>query len=299
MNRIAYALTVVLGLFFLVSGIGKILDVSEFRELLFAYGVPNALTIIAAPIPPLEILLGLTLILRGPTRILLIVSTAVLVGFTAAFAYAHFVQGVVDCGCFGRIDVLQTSPTLSFGRNALLISLCIYLLLTASKSSRFVMSKWQWRLLVVSGALAFTLAGASSVQPLYQPDHPYLNELVNSTELRDFLALSPDSTYLIFLLSTNCASCWDAVENVKAYKSDGVVDEIIGLTYGDEIDIMEFRDRFQPNFELHAIEKESFSELARQTPTVYYVQSGVIKHVQVNNVMSAARFYEETLAEID
>ena len=61
----------------------------------------------------------------------------------------------------------------------------------------------------------------------------------------------------------------------------------------------EFRDRFQPNFELHAIEKESFSELARQTPTVYYVQSGVIKHVQVNNVMSAARFYEETLAEID
>lgn len=299
MNLRVNFLAVLLGIFFVVSGIGKILDVSAFRDIVFAYGIPYAWSILAVPIPALEIVLGVALLLNGPSRILVFISAATLILFTFAFAYAHFAEGVEDCGCFGRLTVLESSPLVSFGRNAILIAIALYLMKITSSSNRFSMSTWKWVVMACVGAVAFLASGMSSVQPLYTPEHPFLNKKIAETPVADLVNISPDSTYLIFALSTSCGSCWDAVENVKAYKRMGVVHEIYGLSYGDEIDLLEFNDRFEPNFEIKIVERELFDSLIEQTPTAFFVQNGVIESIQTARVMSAARFYEEGLSGSD
>ncbi|MFQ5652178.1 MAG: MauE/DoxX family redox-associated membrane protein [bacterium] len=296
-NLLPEAATVVLGLFFLLSGIGKILDVHAFRATLLAYGFPEEWTAVAAAVPPLEILLGLLLMFKRRSGRLAVVSLAALALFTLAFVYAHFAEGVQDCGCFGRISALQTSPILSISRNVILLGLALFLWKRSHPGAIFVLPTWQWTTLACVGAFAFTLSGISSVQPLSHPEHPFLHQKVAETPLSELFTASPDSTYLIFAYSGTCGSCWDAAENVKAYKRLAIVDEIYGFTYGDDADLMVFEDSFEPNFRTTILDKETFETLTFETPTAFFIQDGVVKSVQKGRIMSPVRFYEDGLRQ--
>ncbi len=284
-----------LGLFFIVSGVGKMLDVNSFKSALELYGVPGWLTVVAIPIPSLEILLGLALLFNGPARSLVLASLLSLIFFTLAFAYGHFVQGVQDCGCFGRLTVLQSSPIASFLRNAALILFCLYLYRVKQRKEPRPLAGWQWLTLAVAGALAFMLSGISSVTPLLQSGPSFLHKQISATPLVHYIEPEAVSPYVIFAYSTSCSSCWDAIENVKTYKETGLVQKIYGLTYGDEIDLLEFEERFASNFGSKRIDPDSFNALVAQTPTLFYIENGEVRDVQTLTVMSAARFLEERL----
>lgn len=292
-----YLPTVILALFFILSGFGKLLDVASFRNLLQVYGFTEGMTLIAVPLPPLEIILGMALLYLGNRKNLIVISLISLVGFTGAFGYAYFFEGVEDCGCFGGLSALQTSPWLSFTRNFILLALCGYLYKTAGETAALSMTRTKWRMLVILGSVAFMASGISSVKPLFVPQNPSLNAQVAETELGQVVAVSSDSTYLFFAYSVSCSHCWDAIENVKTYKETGLVDEIIGLTDGLEIDLMDFEDRFQPNFSTKIIDGELFAKLAPNTPAAYFVQNGVVKNVQNTHIYSAASFMEYVMQE--
>ena len=105
----------VLGVFFLASGVGKVVDVPAFMEVLKAYGLTGGIVpFLALSVPPLEVLLGLALLTGHAGRGMGLLSAVLLMGFTAAFAVAYFGKGVTDCGCFGALDALKTRPVVSF-----------------------------------------------------------------------------------------------------------------------------------------------------------------------------------------
>jgi hypothetical protein len=158
-------LAIILGLFFVISGIGKLLDVLSFYLSIYNYGVPEAaLTYVAVIIPPMEILLGFGLLMFVRTRVLAMVSMIFLLLFTGGYAYAHFAHGLDHCGCFGMISALDTTPVVSFARNVLFLILSFLLF---RKPVPSVPARLRLGLLSLIGAATFALSGFSVVYPLH------------------------------------------------------------------------------------------------------------------------------------
>jgi hypothetical protein len=178
-----------------------------------------------------------------------------------------------------------------------LLALCGYLYKTTENTNALRMTAAKWWALSVLASVTFMASGISSVKPLYVPESPLLNKEVAATDLAQVVTVSPDSTYLVFVYSVSCNHCWDAIENVKTYKETGLVDEIVGLTDGLEIDLMDFEDRFQPDFLTKLISEDLFIKLAPQTPAVYFIKNGIVKNVQNTHIYSAANFMEYVMRD--
>lgn len=298
-NKLAQIAAWILALFFIASGIGKLLDVSAFRGTLAGYGFSHDWTAIGIPVPPLEIVLGLLLFFAPGNKSLTRVSAATLAVFTLGFLYGHFGKGIEDCGCFGKLKILETPAWVSLLRNGILLLLTFFMWHNGSTKNEPTLKKWHWITLAVVACFTFMLAGSSSIEPLYQPSNPMLNKKVEETPLAGLATFAPEKTYLVFAFSSSCGVCWDATANVKGYLDFGIVDEIIGFTYGEDIALMDFQDRFEPNFESTILSSEQFDKLASRTPTTFLVRKGVVENVQVGEVMAAQRFFEDAFSEIN
>lgn len=281
-ERISMAASIILGLLFVVSGIGKLMNVASFVEAVRGLGVPYRLAYAAALVPPVEILLGLGLCLFVYNRRLAMTAAVLLAGFTAVFAFAYVTQGVSECGCFGELTFLQTSPLGSFVRNGILIGLSLFLWMRPVRPQNRPLSAKQAVALAVVGAFAFTLSGMSSLQPLYRGNDaaaadPFLNRPVAETPLGAVFPASPDSTYLVFVYSTTCTHCWNAVENVKAFQRTQTVDRVVGISAASEAALAAFYERFQPNFETARIEVDRMREITTVVPRAFLIERGTIR----------------------
>src|ERR1035437_4601779 len=114
--------SMIIGVLFIISGLGKAVDVAGFTTLIGQYGLA-----FFAPLAPViilfEILLGLSLLLLFNPKRDSIVAHCMLIIFTLLFAFAHFVYKVNDCGCFGAIRNTNFPPIISFIRNFILIGM--------------------------------------------------------------------------------------------------------------------------------------------------------------------------------
>ena len=245
---LSWMLSVLLGLFYLVSGIGKLLDVNSFSMSVYAFGIPQPLNTYAAIlVPPLEILLGVCLIFSVHNKKFAVASCAAIAVFTASFAYAHFAHGLSSCGCFGVITALSTSPLWTFIRNGIVLAISVFLVLRPAMFKRTSFAHWQLIILFFVTALTFSVSAVSSRKPLYAPE-PFLNKHIKDTPFRSFVQTDPDSSYMIFCFIPDCPHCLNATENVKAYSTSGKVDRIIGLGYGSDSLLSEYKKKFSPNF---------------------------------------------------
>lgn len=288
------AVALILGLVFLASGVAKLLDVRTFVDTVAAYGVPRKLAYGAVFIPPLEILLGLGLCLLLYTRRLTLVALGTLLLFTLGFAYANLAQGVDDCGCFGTLPFLRTSPLVSFIRNILMMAAAVYLWWRPVASTRNNYRAWQWVLISMVGAVAFVAAGMSAMRPFYvsgsPSEHPFLHRQISDTPLASLIETSPDSTYLVFVYSPTCPHCWDAVENVKAYQRTNVADRVIGLTVGTDSTVVAFKTRFKLNFETYLTDVEHLGQLTDRLPTTFFIQRDTVAYISKRTIPSPFTF---------
>lgn len=281
---LSIAASLVLGLFLIISGLGKLMNVNAFLETVRSYGIPYRLAYGAALIPPVEILLGLGFILRTWTRHLALLTSLMLGLFTIAFAYGYFIEGVEDCGCFGELAFFQVAPSTFFLRNGVLLLGSIFLWLYPTKE---FLPPYRPALLLglgVLGAILFTAAGISSVQPIYQeaPEaagDDFNNRLVAETPLAPFLSAARDSTYLVFVYSTTCAHCWNSVENVKAFQRIKAVDRVLGLTVASDSALAAFEQRAGSNFKTKRIEAADLQTIARGVPFTLFIEHGYVRNV--------------------
>jgi hypothetical protein len=302
----AKAISFILGLFFIVSGIGKMLETHVFVTDVVSYGIPEKLAQLGILIPTFEIILGLMLVFFIRSKDMALISLITLVFFTIGFAYGHLFAGVEDCGCFGAFEALATPPWVSFLRNFILIAMSFLLLKNPVKHSG-VIQQWQWASMIVALLVSGIWSGQTSVDPVVNTaganasnassslealNDPLLNKNVSQTALGSVGTFEENKRYLVFVFSPTCPHCWDATENVKAYKEVGLVDEIYGVVVQGAQGTPMYVERFQPNFEIKQIPQADILRLTNAYPKIFYVTRNTIKNIQYADIKSPWTMYQ-------
>lgn len=108
--------------------------------------------------------------------------------------------------------------------------------------------------------------------------HPMFERAVRETQLSEFMRIAPDSTYLVFIFSYRCQSCWNYFDNVKRYYDSGLFDNVTVFMGGHD-SRRAFHDYFQPAFPLVEADEKALTRITRIAPTMYYIQNDTIKYV--------------------
>lgn len=272
------AAAVLLGVFYLLSGVGKAMDLAQFTATIAGYGLPQ-LAALAPVLIALEMGLGAALVCRVELRRMALLSLALLAGFTALFAYGYLVRGVRDCGCFGALDALALPPALSFLRNGLLMVLSGWLYRRAPLAEPFA-GRLGRPLALGTAVLSFLGASVAYGQrpdPLHVGVDP--GQALRGSRLAPFVPAS-DSTYAVFLFSPACSHCWDATPTVASYQGYGVVNRVIALhSPRDSAEVGKYRRNFHPPFALRVVAKDSFKALTQRVPVLVLVRRGRVLRV--------------------
>jgi len=280
-------LILVFGLFYLFSGIIKIIDVDNFLFLIRSYNIKQ-LIYLAPAIPIIEIVLGLMLVLRIRTKLGMLCSIILLIFFTIVFSLGHFLLNIDDCGCFGGIDFLKMSTPIFYLRNGLLIAGSIYLYDKLEKdrdSVQFI--KFTFISVIIIVASLFLGVRANLDAYLTKTNYTretineyhdslFVNRNINETLLSNYVSTSPDSSYLVFVFSYNCPHCIVSSFNLKEYKTDKI-DKIVGITKGSRKEKRLYDKIINPEFSYKQIRFIEMRQITSLFPMSFYVENDTIR----------------------
>lgn len=294
---IQHVAAILVGSFFVMSGVGKILNVEQLIATVQNYGVPSFLTPAAIFLPPLEIVLGLLVIFPATRKASIGIIIILLMIFTGAYIYAHFFKGVQECGCSGEFSFLDKNLPQLLAVNTVLFVLSL-VVFRGSESHGGSILRWQRILVFMVAILSSTASGASSIEPLVQTNNKLVGKNVYSTSLSKIISTNKDSTYALFFFSLNCPHCWEAVENIKSLQDKEVVDKVVGYTFGTDSSLVKFEDYFHLNFSTNLITIEKFKTITRSVPTIFLVKNDTIVYSKEGQIMSPL-WYEQYVLRKD
>ncbi len=268
-------------MFFIVSGIGKVIDTTGFSMLIAQYGF-KSLMVFSPLIVLAEILLGFLLVLLVNPKRDSMLSCILLIVFTIAFTYAHFANGVNDCGCFGTIQPSNTPFFVSILRNIILIGMCVFIWWKYPKEeSKLVF--WKKVTIIIVMSISIFIAGLTfqfSVNPSSsENNHAFKNKDLRETELRKYIKTSKDSTYLVFCFSYNCPHCINSIQNFRHFKETNTVDGIIAIVTGNPKEEANFNKKFQPDFPILTISLPEMQKITDAFPTAFLIKNDSIKSI--------------------
>ena len=217
-----------------------------------------------------------------------LLSMILLVIFTLAFTYAHFVNGINDCGCFGMFNLTQQSPNSTYIRNILLFGMSLFVFIISSKKNLLIENWKKYSIIVFFIPIIFICGFTFRIpQNLYKiKQHQYLNKPIKETVFTDYLQTAKGHSYLIYCFSYTCPHCWNSIENYKSFKTTGIVDSIIAISLVSANTSINFQDRndFTEKFGTGLVSYELINDMSMQTvissvPTSFYIENDTIKQV--------------------
>lgn len=288
--------TTLLGLFFLLSGLGKALDIAQFTTTIANYGLPQ-LEPLAPVLIAIEIGLGVALLLQVHLKKMALLSLGLLVTLTVLFAYGYLVHGIRSCGCFGALETAQMPPWLSFVRNLLLMGTAVWLYQHAPTNNPSA-SRTRFRIVLGATALAFATSGSAYANRYSSSKVGVMRgQLLRTSLLAPYLPVASDSTYVVFIFSPACAHCEDMTPTVASYRTSGLAARVVALH--PPIDAMEqqrYMKRFNPPFSLRTVARDSLYAITYHVPLAFIVSKGVVAHV-LGPVMPSADILKALLAK--
>jgi uncharacterized membrane protein YphA (DoxX/SURF4 family) len=280
-KKILNVYTVIIGIFFLVSGVGKLADTAGFSKLISEYGFSH-LMMLAPAIVLVEILLGLLLVLLINPKRYAWLSFILLVFFTVAFGYAHFKNGVNNCGCFGSIRQMSMPPAFTFIRNFILIAMALVVWLKYPDEIT-ESGKWKRGIIAVVFGVAIFFAGFTfRAAPLFSAkseNHKFQDKSVKNTALAKYIRTESGKRYLFFCFSYTCPYCWNSIENLRQFKKTNTVDSLVVLAVGQPKDKLVFENNFKPDFAIRDLTGKEMDELTLSYPTGFYIANDTVKAV--------------------
>jgi uncharacterized membrane protein YphA (DoxX/SURF4 family) len=282
----------IVGAFFIVSGVGKVINTTAFSQLITQYGL-EAFRLLAPPIVLVEILLGLFLIFSIDIKRSSFISLVLLIVFTIAFAYAYFKNGVINCGCFGTMKYSELPPSLSFIRNFILIFLSFIVWIKYPKE-RTITEDWKKYFIIAIMSLAIFVSGYTFRVPVSKKTSKiherYLNKHIKDTDLSSYVSTCKDSTYLIFCFSYTCPHCLNSIENLKQYDKSKTIDRILTIAAGKTEDKKVFFESFEFDLPLKEISSDSMKLLIDGVPTAFIVKHDTIIEIIPGSLPSHVLF---------
>lgn len=267
---------IAVGLALILSSFTKAGDVEAFIGLLQQYGFPD-MAWAAAVIIVVEAAAGVCLLLNIYSRQASLFSIGMIAVFSLAFLYAYLFKGVTDCGCFGKIKMLQLPVWGTFVRNTVLLLLLCVSWRLSDKTKLVVRKKY---LVALGALLSVSFFAGYSFSHKKNPvgTHPLYQRAVKETVLPQLMHTSPDSTYLVVIFSYRCDGCWNYFNNVKRYNDTTVADRLVVFAAGKDSSGV-FNDYFHPDFEIREAEEKTLTQLTQVAPTMLYIAGDTIRHV--------------------
>ncbi|MBI9053021.1 MAG: hypothetical protein JEY96_04350 [Bacteroidales bacterium] len=304
MKRKAVEITILLfGLFYLFSGIIKIIDIDNFIYIIRSYKIKQ-LIYLAPAIPVIEIIIGLMLVLKIRTKLMMLFSVLLLLFFTVVFSFGHFLLNIDDCGCFGGIDFLRMSTPIFYLRNGLLIAASFYLY-NNLKVKRGGVNFFKFASILLIAVAASLIVGIRSNISLYLNNIPYtkstideyhnsqfLNKNVNETILSNYISTSPDSTYLVFIFSYKCPHCIISSYNLNNYLDKPTIDRVVGITKGTRKEKRLFNKITNPKFDYREIRFVEMNRITSFYPLSFYIENDTIRF-KVKGTLPKYKDFEE------
>lgn len=282
-NKLRLTIQIIAGTIFIVSGALKAIDSQSFSSLISTYGFGWAGSI-APVISAIEIILGLCLILDIQPRTTILFTTAITIIFTLLFSYAFFFREIEDCGCMGSF--VKVSPSISFGRNILIIIGCLWIWYNF-KEINVQTRNWKKWIVYVLGGMALCVSGYTLGKPLVKKvEILTINEgdQLNTSLFKCYNDKISRDTCVIFIFSPNCDHCWNVTENIKSIKRTPGFTNVIGVTYND-VDTTRYMREMKPNFEVLKYPTGELYDYAFGVPIFLVLKDGkVIKRIQPNDI---------------
>jgi len=295
-GKLSNIFCIIVGVVFLVSGIGKTIDSKQFANLISDYGFSWFIS--AAPLIIIaEVFLGLCLILNFHRKLLSYATLSALIIFSVVYIYASTVKGISDCGCFGSIKILNLPPIAAYIRNFVLIGLLVFSIIYLPKETKNIFSlSWQQCIFLIVLLISVFFTGYTFYghKKGKTPKHPLIDKAIKETPLPEYYNFSNDSTYIICVFSYHCSNCWNYMENLNRYKECSEINRVIAFSAGED-ENNEFKQFFNPNFEIKSINEKEMSKFIKISPTVLYIQKDTIRHVIQGIVPSIYRFEKDYL----
>lgn len=211
----ALVMRMLLGAFFLVSAIAKIIDIDRFEIYIFSYNLLslNLSFLLARLVIICELLIGIGLISDTFKRLVDTCTLLMLAGFTLFLGYAALIGRTDSCQCMGSL--LEIDPVQSIFKNAILIAVLLFAMGAPA-------CPWKPRWFVW---LPVVLAPCVTVFILSAPDNWLFGpseELYNADEFAaaiapegDFCDLDIDQgRHLLAFLTPGCPFCRMADEKI-------------------------------------------------------------------------------------
>ena len=268
---IAWLAQLALGIFFIFSGMVKVLDARSFMEALQLYNLPGWLIPLGAFVPPVEVAVGLALVLGFVPRITTVFTLGMLLFFSILLLIGIFGGELDSCGCFGRL--LEQSPGGALIRNGVLMVITIGIWIYRREQIT-VWRGWQLGLLTVVLLVLGTLTGYTVHRPQRDSSLARVGEFFPSEGFVDH-DIELGATQLAFIFTVNCEHCWNSIGNAKALAADGGF-PLFGVTSSAPHEIVWFQEEFEVNFPIYRYDPDLFGEAFRTWPALYYLQDGLI-----------------------
>lgn len=294
-KRILNFYSIVIGIIFIISGAGKVIDTTGFSNLIYQYGF-KYLMILSPLIVITEVLLGLLLILLINPKRYSFFSFILLIVFTLAFTYAHFKNGINDCGCFGTLQPSNIPPFITFIRNLILLIMSFIVWRKYPESNFRQHAKWKKYVIITLMSLAIFISGFTFKIPAFfqnnSGEHRYLNQHIINTEFSNYIQTEIGNSYLIFCFTYKCPHCWNSIGNLHQFIKSSTIDSVIVFGSGEPDDENYFHQNFHPDFAITDLPAETMSEIVDFVPTAFYVKNDTIKVIIQSELPSPVTFNE-------
>jgi len=268
----------IIGVIFLVSGLAKVIDSEGFIESLFQFGLGN-LSFIAPILSPVEILLGLGLLLHYQIKTISWIVFWLTILFTFVYLYGFWVHKVEDCGCFG--DWIELSPLQTLLKNGFILLGSIYSILHAK--NYWADHRLPNTILGIIGALSFSLSGYTIQNSLTTTINlgNLVGQDINQTSLAHFTSKIKEEQYALFVFSPSCVHCWNSTENVKRIQQAGLAGPVYGIVGKNRAtNISFYQKKMKPNFQIKIVPDNQIKEnFGNRVPKLLLVNKGIIKKV--------------------
>lgn len=293
MRWLIYFLSVILGLFFIISGISKIFPIEPFEFIFVEKGIFSWViaSFAARIIIAIEISLGLLLIFNQYVRFTTVSILILLSVFSIFILYDLLILGNnSDCGCMGTW--LKFTNTQSLLKNFLLLfsTIIVY------KFSSISWSKW-WITALIILAPVVTIFIINTVtfshEFVYNPDEKVeieFEKFSNITNENDTINFKKGNRLIAFF-SSQCPHCKIAAQKIELMNKKMKLPPITFVFLGRDSTITKFREETKST--LPYIRTEDIDLFFNQTnsvvPCIYYLENGIVKN----------RWYEYYVIEKD
>jgi uncharacterized membrane protein YphA (DoxX/SURF4 family) len=294
-------LSLLTGVVFLFSGIGKSLATHHFSQILAQYGF-EALPFLAPVIILLEVALGVLLVFYVRLKQTSLVALGFVAGLSLVYLYGYLFINATDCGCFGYFSFLNMPPAFTFMRNIILAGILLFVFLYSNNAHHTMDKKEIAMMGCILCAVAF-VAGYTGVErhhdaTYYTTKGQYAHKDVKNSIFSEFLTTSKDSSCLVFVFSYTCPHCYNSIENLKQYERSGVVDKVVALSFAADTSAeKKFRHLFHPDFQIKNYPPKQLFRLTSQFPTSYYIQNDTVR-LEIHGILPCAHVLRQQLKKL-